>query len=56
MRCEQPTQECLDATFPALADPRRRAIPARLASGEASVTDLGERLPRPGIIKTMNKA
>jgi len=32
----------LDATFAALADPTRRAILARLASGEASVTELGE--------------
>lgn len=30
----------LDATFGALADPTRRAILARLALGEASVTDL----------------
>lgn len=30
----------LDATFMALADPTRRAILARLASGEASVTEL----------------
>jgi DNA-binding transcriptional ArsR family regulator len=30
----------LNATFAALADPTRRAILARLASGEASVTDL----------------
>ncbi len=30
----------LDATFGALADPTRRAILARLASGEASVTEL----------------
>lgn len=30
----------LDATFAALADPTRRAILARLAKGEASVTDL----------------
>ncbi|HEY2473745.1 MAG TPA: metalloregulator ArsR/SmtB family transcription factor [Candidatus Cybelea sp.] len=30
----------LDATFTALADPTRRAILARLASGEASVTAL----------------
>ena len=30
----------LDATFAALADPTRRAILARLASGEASVNDL----------------
>lgn len=32
----------LDATFAALADPTRRAILARLAYGEASVTDLAE--------------
>lgn len=32
----------LDATFAALADPTRRAILARLATGEASVTDLAE--------------
>jgi len=32
----------LDATFLALADPTRRAILARLALGEASVTELGE--------------
>ncbi len=30
----------LSATFSALADPTRRAILARLASGEASVTDI----------------
>src|ERR1700736_4773405 len=30
----------LNATFAALADPTRRAIPARLASGQASVTQL----------------
>jgi len=30
----------LDATFAALADPTRRAILAKLASGEASVNDL----------------
>ena len=32
----------LDATFAALADPTRRAILARLASGEASVMELAE--------------
>ena len=36
----QMTPERLDATFAALADPTRRAILARLASGEASVTEL----------------
>ena len=37
MRADQ-----LDATFAALADPTRRAILARLASGEASVTELAK--------------
>lgn len=32
----------LDATFAALADPTRRAILARLASGEASVAELAQ--------------
>ena len=32
----------LDGTFTALADPTRRAILARLAAGEASVTELAE--------------
>jgi DNA-binding transcriptional ArsR family regulator len=36
------TQERLDATFSALADPTRRAILARLASGETSVSELAE--------------
>jgi DNA-binding transcriptional ArsR family regulator len=39
---EQLTSDRLDATFAALADPTRRAILARLASGEASVTELAE--------------
>lgn len=34
--------ERLNAAFAALADPTRRAILARLASGEASVTELAE--------------
>src|SRR5437868_10460881 len=34
------TSNRLDATFAALADPTRRAILARLAAGEASVTEL----------------
>ena len=37
---ETPASSRLDATFLALADPTRRAILARLASGEASVTEL----------------
>ena len=36
------TPDRLDATFAALADPTRRAILARLASSEASVTELAE--------------
>lgn len=34
--------DALSATFAALADPTRRAILARLADGEASVTELSE--------------
>ncbi len=36
------TPDRLDATFAALADPTRRAILARLALGDASVTELAE--------------
>jgi DNA-binding transcriptional ArsR family regulator len=36
------TSDHLSATFAALADPTRRAILARLASGGASVTELAE--------------
>jgi DNA-binding transcriptional ArsR family regulator len=36
------TSQQLDATFAALADPTRRAILARLARGEASVSELTE--------------
>ena len=36
------TADHLSATFAALADPTRRAILARLASGERSVTELAE--------------
>jgi len=35
-----PSTDPLDATFAALADPTRRAILARLATGDASVTEL----------------
>jgi DNA-binding transcriptional ArsR family regulator len=43
----------LDATFAALADPTRRAILARLASGEASVAELAEpfNMSQPAISK-----
>jgi DNA-binding transcriptional ArsR family regulator len=36
------TQDHLSSTFAALADPTRRAILARLTSGEASVNELAE--------------
>jgi DNA-binding transcriptional ArsR family regulator len=39
---EPSSPEQLNATFAALADPTRRAILARLASGEASVTELAQ--------------
>jgi DNA-binding transcriptional ArsR family regulator len=35
----------LDRTFAALADPTRRTILARLASGDATVSELAEPLP-----------
>ena len=35
-------QDSLSATFAALADPTRRAILARLAQGETSVTELAQ--------------
>lgn len=43
----------LTATFAALADPTRRAILARLAAGEASVTELAEpfEMTQPAISK-----
>jgi DNA-binding transcriptional ArsR family regulator len=43
----------LDATFAALADPTRRAILARLASGQASVTELTQpfKMTQPAISK-----
>src|SRR5215510_12013037 len=43
----------LDATFLALADPTRRAILARLARGDASVTELAEpfEISQPAISK-----
>jgi DNA-binding transcriptional ArsR family regulator len=45
--------ERLDSTFAALADPTRRAILARLASGEASVLELAEpfEMTQPAISK-----
>jgi DNA-binding transcriptional ArsR family regulator len=45
--------ESLDLKFAALADPTRRAILARLAKGEASVTDLAQpfALSQPAISK-----
>jgi DNA-binding transcriptional ArsR family regulator len=36
------SQDALSATFAALADPTRRAILARLACGDAAVTELAE--------------
>ena len=47
------TNDRLSETFGALADPTRRAILARLASGEASVTELAEpfAMSMPGISK-----
>ncbi|QDU20331.1 ArsR/SmtB family transcription factor [Urbifossiella limnaea] len=51
----------LDATFAALADPTRRAIIARLAKGEATVTELAApfRMSQPAVskhLKVLEKA
>ena len=47
------TEERLDATFTALADPTRRAIVARLARGDATVNELAApfEMTLPGISK-----
>jgi len=47
------TEDQLSATFAALADPTRRAILARLAAGETSVTELAKPfdMTLPGISK-----
>ena len=47
------TQDLLDATFAALADPTRRAILARLAAGQATVTELAApfKMSQPAISK-----
>ncbi|WP_407952140.1 ArsR/SmtB family transcription factor [Plantactinospora sonchi] len=47
------TPDQLDATFAALADPTRRAILARLAAGEATVTELAApfRMSQPAVSK-----
>jgi DNA-binding transcriptional ArsR family regulator len=47
------TGDQLSATFAALADPTRRAILARLAAGEASVTEVAEpfRMSLPAVSK-----
>ena len=46
----------LNATFAALADPTRRAILARLASGETSVSELAEpfEMSLPAVSKHLN--
>lgn len=48
-----PVPNHLDATFMALADPTRRAILARLAEGEATVSELAEpfEISQPAISK-----
>lgn len=55
------TQDHLSSTFAALADPTRRAILARLASGETSVKELAEpfEMSQPAIskhLKVLEKA
>jgi DNA-binding transcriptional ArsR family regulator len=50
---ERMTPARLNATFSALADPTRRAILARLARGDAAVTELAEpfKISQPAISK-----
>src|SRR5690348_16029093 len=52
-KSNSPTSDKLSVTFAALADPTRRAILARLAKGEAPVTELAKPfdLSLPGISK-----
>ena len=55
------TNDALSTTFAALADPTRRAILARLASGETSVKELSEpfEMSQPAIskhLKVLEKA
>lgn len=53
MNYQTTNSQRLDATFSALADPTRRAILARLASGEATVNDLAKpfQMSQPAISK-----
>ena len=52
------TADQLDATFTALADPTRRAIVARLAEGDATVSELAApfAMTLPGISKPVGSA
>ena len=52
----QMTNDKLSSTFSALADPTRRAILARLASGEASVSELAKpmKMTMPAVTKHLN--
>jgi DNA-binding transcriptional ArsR family regulator len=57
----RPPAARLDATFAALSDPTRRAILARLADGDATVTDLARpfRMSQPAVskhLKVLEKA
>ncbi|TGK14132.1 ArsR family transcriptional regulator [Leptospira fletcheri] len=61
MRYKKSTSDQLDATFFALADPTRRAILKRLASGEVAVMDLAKpfAMSQPAIskhLKVLEKA
>ena len=51
------SSKTLDSTFAALADPTRREILVRLASGEASVKELAEpfQMSLPGISKHLKE-
>ena len=48
--------QCLDLTFAALADPTRRAILGRLASGEATVGELAKPFAMTRHLKVLERA
>ncbi len=61
VKYEVPETDSLSLTFAALADPTRRAILARLSSGQATVTEIAEpfSLSLPGIsrhLKVLERA
>ncbi len=48
--------DMLSAKFSALADPTRRALLARLARGQASVSEIAETVPRSNVAAGCDQA